>query len=203
MPDHYETLGVRKDASADDIKQAKRRKSRAAHPDRKGGDHTAMVAINRAYETLSDPARRAHYDRTGQDQPPPPLDAKARTIIMQTFLVVMEQASDQHEIIESVRHHIRKNQDEAQTKAAQLRDKAAMYERRRKRLKYSGKDRNFLLDTLEQQIAAMKQSAATMETESKAVGDRALEILKDLSYDPEEIRVMAGGKYYVFNINVG
>src|SRR5690348_5727441 len=123
MADHYETLGVSKDASAEELKQAKRRKSAEAHPDRRGGDHRAMVAVNRAYDTLSDPAKRAHYDRTGQDQPPPPLDVKARGVTMQLLLSAMDQASDQHEILELVRQLIRQNQAETIQQAAALRQK--------------------------------------------------------------------------------
>lgn len=41
--DHYETLGVPKDANAGDIKRAYRRKASEAHPDRHGGDGGKMA----------------------------------------------------------------------------------------------------------------------------------------------------------------
>lgn len=188
MSSHYETLGVAKNADAADIKRAYRRKSRKVHPDR-GGDHNAMIAVNRAYKTLSDPEKRAYYDSTGQDQPSEtPLDVKVRAILMQLFLSALDQASDQHDVIELMRDQIRKNQADAINKVAELRTKAAVLEQRRKRLRYKGTDRNFLLDVLEQQIGAMKEGAARMETESKAIGDRALELLKDFSYHPEFVQ---------------
>lgn len=63
---HYETLGVARDATPEQIKAAYRKASKKAHPD-KGGSDEAMAAVNQAHDVLSDPERRKHYDRTGQD----------------------------------------------------------------------------------------------------------------------------------------
>lgn len=65
MSGHYETLGVARDASPEDIKAAYRRASSAAHPDREGGSTEKQQAVNMAYEVLSDPKRRASYDQGG------------------------------------------------------------------------------------------------------------------------------------------
>lgn len=59
---HYETLGVDREADDDTIKAAYRRKAMAAHPDREGGDAGVMAAIQEAYDCLSDATRRAAYD---------------------------------------------------------------------------------------------------------------------------------------------
>lgn len=63
MTDHYRTLQVRRDASAEVISAAYRRLMRDAHPDR-GGDAERAKRLNAAYEVLSDPSARAAYDRT-------------------------------------------------------------------------------------------------------------------------------------------
>jgi DnaJ family protein A protein 2 len=67
---YYELLGVDKNASADDIKKAYRtiavRGGEKAHPD-KGGDPEIFKEVARAYEVLSDPEKRAKYDRGGED----------------------------------------------------------------------------------------------------------------------------------------
>lgn len=59
--DHYETLGVSKDANQQDIKKAYRKLASKHHPD-KGGDQEQFKRIQGAYETLSDPNKRAQYD---------------------------------------------------------------------------------------------------------------------------------------------
>ena len=61
MSDYYSVLGVGKDASSDDIKNAYRKLAREHHPD-KGGDKERFQEIQKAYETLSDPQRRSEYD---------------------------------------------------------------------------------------------------------------------------------------------
>jgi curved DNA-binding protein len=63
--DYYETLGVAKSASADEIKRAYRKMALKHHPDR-GGDHDEFTKINEAYQVLSDPQKRAQYDQFGQ-----------------------------------------------------------------------------------------------------------------------------------------
>ena len=68
MADYYHTLWVERTASQEEIKQAFRRLAREHHPDVRKDDPTAndrFKEINEAYQALSDPQRRAHYDRYG------------------------------------------------------------------------------------------------------------------------------------------
>lgn len=66
MADLYELLEVARDASPEEVKRAYRRKARVLHPDA-GGDAEAFKEVTRAYEILSDPQKRARYDRFGDD----------------------------------------------------------------------------------------------------------------------------------------
>jgi curved DNA-binding protein len=67
--DYYQTLGVERTASADEIKKAFRKLARLHHPDvakdKKAGE-IKFKEINEAYEVLSDPANRKKYDELGQ-----------------------------------------------------------------------------------------------------------------------------------------
>ncbi|MFC1967094.1 DnaJ C-terminal domain-containing protein [Chloroflexota bacterium] len=66
--DYYSTLGVKRDASEKDIKQAYRRLARKYHPDVNPNDKSAeetFKKVNEAYEVLSDKGKRQKYDKYG------------------------------------------------------------------------------------------------------------------------------------------
>src|ERR671938_1642864 len=64
----YDSLGVQKNASQDEIKKAYRKLVRQYHPDRNPGDAAAEARfkeVQAAYDVLSDPEKRKQYDRFG------------------------------------------------------------------------------------------------------------------------------------------
>ena len=82
--DYYATLGVARDASADDIKKAFRKLARKYHPDvsKEADAEHRMKEVNEAYAVLSDAEKRAAYDQLGRShqggedfQPPPDWDS--------------------------------------------------------------------------------------------------------------------------------
>ncbi|MCB2406876.1 J domain-containing protein [Hymenobacter lucidus] len=84
MPNHYRTLGVSEQATADDIRRAYRKLVLLTHPDRTTDPaaHQQFLLINEAYDVLISPARRRGYDallaasrtppRPAPPAPPPP-----------------------------------------------------------------------------------------------------------------------------------
>lgn len=69
--DHYEVLGVPRDATSDDIRKAYRKLARQLHPDvnQEEGAEERFKLVTHAYEVLSDPEERARYDRGGDQFP--------------------------------------------------------------------------------------------------------------------------------------
>lgn len=68
--DYYKILGVDRKASEEDIRKAYRNLAKQYHPDynpENKGAEERFKEINEAYEVLSDPKKRAHYDRLGSD----------------------------------------------------------------------------------------------------------------------------------------
>jgi len=63
--DYYQTLGVSRDASEEEIKKAYRKLAHKHHPD-KGGDEKKFKELNEAYQVLSDKEKKAQYDKFGR-----------------------------------------------------------------------------------------------------------------------------------------
>lgn len=96
MSDFYSILGVPKNATAEDIKKAYRKKAMEFHPDKNPGNVEAekkFKEVNEANDVLSDPVKRSHYDRTGdptgrrrqQPPPPPPRDEFFQDVFKDVF----------------------------------------------------------------------------------------------------------------------
>ena len=65
IPTHYDTLGVSRTATADEIQSAYRAAAKRQHPDLSGSETgAAMAQINQAYAVLGDPQSRQQYDAT-------------------------------------------------------------------------------------------------------------------------------------------
>ena len=70
--DYYESLGVSRESSPDELKKAFRQLALQYHPDRNPGDKSSeerFKEINEAYSVLSDPEKRQQYDRFGHAGP--------------------------------------------------------------------------------------------------------------------------------------
>lgn len=82
--DPYEILGITREAGAAQVRAAYRKRARETHPDSQEGSEEAFNRVRDAHDLLMDPARRAHYDATGEVRPSGPNNM--RSTAMQAIL---------------------------------------------------------------------------------------------------------------------
>lgn len=91
--DPYATLGVKKDASKDEIKRAHHKRVSKSHPD-KGGNKEEFLAVQRSYEILSNDEQRKRYDETGDTSEPVSLRERCLTELARLAIHVVNEAAD-------------------------------------------------------------------------------------------------------------
>lgn len=120
MSSLYEILGVEPQATIEELKRAFRRKAKVAHPDRHGGDDSAMAAINRAYDVLSDPERRQAYDERGEEAFASPLEELVRGALMEAFADALN-ADVEGDVVGHARSFLMRRMNAQEQKIAELR----------------------------------------------------------------------------------
>jgi len=195
---HYATLGVNKDADPATIKRAYRRKAKGAHPDRTGS-HQAMVAVNRAYETLSDPEKRQRYAQTGEDGPQgPSIDQMAMQYICSLFSQMIDHAPDELDHVAKTVDSLVAKINETQQIMGEFEKQRSVIKKRIKLLKFKGKGRNPIRDFLEQRLTQIPEQIRAGEQQIKAL-ERALEILKDYGWTRARTQTFTiGGSMFIF-----
>lgn len=187
MADLYQTLGVPRDATADDIKKAYRMMAKKHHPDR-GGDGAAFNAITKAYDVLSDEVRRAKYDQTGDASVDPDnVDAVAKNLIIGILIIVMNEIEQQgrnpeaSDLVSEIRVRLMKPIGEADQNDKATDKAIVKLKRIITRIKHKKGDPLFEL-LINGQIAAAQQAKAQRRNALKP-NHRALEMLADFTFD--------------------
>lgn len=186
----YETLGVAREADMATIKKAYRRAAKGAHPDRNGGDTRAMVAVNVAYDILSDPARRERYDLGGEDIPPtPPLELRARMQLAQVFMELAQQPQ-RINIPKAAHRRLQENRRKLNGELSELTQLQGRLKSRLTDVTCTAQV-NVFADQLTAALG-MLQSQYTTRTEQIEAIDRAVELLKDYSSSVSEPSASVG-----------
>lgn len=178
MTDHYDTLGVTRDASPDEIKKAFRKLARKHHPDMNSESDVSMSDINVAYEVLSDPQRRANYDATGDDSVTQ-LQAFAKGMVIAKIGQWMENEQLEHmDAMAYVREALKKDLAIVRTNQANGERIKARLQRLRKRFKYHGKGDDVLDGLIATQLKNVEDQLAKIALDFEKI-ELAFEISKE------------------------
>jgi DnaJ-class molecular chaperone len=200
MADHYKTLGVRRRADQQEIKDQYRFLSKKYHPDKKDGNADRFKELANAYEVLSDPVRRAFYDRTGSDVTEKEYDRKAGGLLQQIFQLIVSQNGLAKIITMDMISLIKENLDtgtiELEKNIDTARKSRAAIGKILKRVKHENK-MNPISVMLKHEI--QKHTETIMQSKhEQMVGERAIEMLTKYGFDfdkqMDKVRVSFGMK---------
>lgn len=177
----YETLGVKPDATPDQLKAARRKHARALHPDRDNGDAKKMADVNAAYEVLSDPERRAQYDASGRTCVP---EKAVPNHIRLLRRAIDEQLLVKGNIVTNVRDHIREAISQGEEIVAKALEAQGMLRERLASLK-APKGDSLLHEMIEGKINEIENDIAK-DRETLADFAKALDLIEKFSSSEQE-----------------
>ena len=187
MTDHYSNLGVGKDASADDIKRAFRKKASENHPDKAGGDKEQFQVVAAAYAVLGDAERRKRYDDTGESDEPPSVAQRAETMLRMVFNELLQQDGD---CVAGVRSHMALVAAKFKSDRAECAARSRRLEKKRTRIKVKGGARNLAHEIIDQALGELKDKMRQAD-EMLDVHRAAMEILAVYEDEPEPVEKTA------------
>jgi curved DNA-binding protein CbpA len=183
--DPYAALDVPRNADAPVIRRAYRKAAKKAHPDA-GGTAARFAAISRALSVLTDPARRAHYDRTGEAEDKP-VDNRAASIAMMlsAALGAVLQGYDQrgrpyetNNIAEDIAAHLISKRRETADLATKMDSHIVNLRKLTPRFKAKNKsERNFMAEIVNGQVMALEQQRCGAKQQIELI-DEAVAIVR-------------------------
>ena len=180
----YTVLGVKADASSNDMKAAYRRRAKDTHPD-VGGSTQEFNDVKLAHSVLSDPDRRERYDRTGEIEEPEPnnIEQGALERIGVMLQVVLEATPDPNDrdLVALMKAHLIAEIKTANDRLKVTQRSIQRAEKMRGRFRRKSPGDNPIHGILEWQINALKKALGSGEAAIKQ-REWAIELLNDYNF---------------------
>lgn len=182
--DLYADLGVRRDADAATIRRAYRRAAKHAHPDMPGGSGKRFALIKVAHDTLTDDARRRHYDETGEveEKPPDNAHAEAMQCVGTALEAVLAECEASHkdpmtvDLADKMRGWIRVHLAESRRQVGQNQDIIGKNEKLGQRFKG-----DLMQQIISGRVMMLRERIARIEKNERS-GKAALELLAEVAF---------------------
>lgn len=198
--DPYETLGVARDATADQVRAAHRRAAKLHHPDR-GGDAEVFNRIQRAFDILRDPDKRRIFDETGayDEQAIITFETRVRTAARSALMTVVlgTQDLERIDVISAALQHIQTQIDGLEIQRQQCDRHQTRLTIARARFRNLSEEHDVVSDIFEFQQADVRNTLPRIEEELK-VQHAAADLLKRYAYsfelDGQPVSISRDGK---------
>jgi DnaJ-class molecular chaperone len=185
MKTPYDTLGVGRDATPEDIQKAYRKSAMKHHPDR-GGLEEDFISVQKSFELLIDPRRREHYDKTGQDEAMAQENEHIGAIANLLFQIMDSDAMDSGvDVVETMRkvvkNKINANINEIRKAEAQIK----RYKLELKRFKKKKGGKNLIAELITGKIQNTEMQIKGIQR-AQLVHDQVLSVLSDYNYEVDQ-----------------
>lgn len=187
MKDLYETLGVPRDATQEEIRQAYKRKAQRLHPDRNPSEQAEeeFRRVQHAYDVLGDPERRKRYDATGTTSTKNDIEDAAQAKLAEIFALAIRTATDDRDLIEEVRRSVVHTKTTMDRDVSKLRSEIKKLEKTRARVKRKDDGFNLFDHVAAEQIKRHNQKINEIVTNYE-VADKILKMLDDYECDVQK-----------------
>lgn len=210
----YKILGVKEDATMDEIKKAHRKKAKETHPDR-GGNPKDFHLVSVAGRVLRSEKDRAKYDATGSYEETKTEDpfTKAEKILVEYFFKILSTLTpekiEHEDLFNTILNFIKKDQEQFKQQRRATEVNIEMQQKVLKKISRKGeKTKGLIFDAINNNIDTLKRSIENLTTEIKDL-ELALTLLADYSYnytikkeDPEELFRIGSGDRGHFRFKV-
>lgn len=158
MKSLYGGLGVEPEATGEQIKAAHRKAAKKYHPDKAGGCREKFQRVQHAYDVLSDPDKRRHYDETGDDGSKRTGEPTPEQLIAMAWTHVLEQIDPRRNLLDALRDALLEGR--RQTEAALIKSQAKLKRLTMASERLQAGEGSVLRSVLDLRIAEMKATVA-------------------------------------------
>lgn len=192
----YDTLGLDKDCTSEQIKKAYKMAAKKHHPDKEGGDNKKFALVKTSYDTLKDKKKRDDYDKYGVIDENQSVGSKEETVanrLRQIFVAVLSRIPlddlPYTDIIKEMKIEVIKKTAQLESQLQQARTgkdaTQKILKKLEKKLKRKGGKPNFLLDLLRHSLTESNQQVYQIGKEQD-IQQEMLNMVAEFSYDFEE-----------------
>lgn len=188
----YDDLGVNRDATAEEIRGAYRKRVMTSHPDR-GGDREEFERVQNAYDVLSDPDRRARYDETGDEGGGGPDNrfSEISAVIVTAFDHVVMQAGvrfREADLIRQTCEALRQHKQGLEASIAQSNADRTKLKDMANRLSFDGDGPDILGNVMRQRIRNHENAIQAAQHKAQVI-DQAIEYLNGYGFKANRARL--------------
>ncbi len=186
MTNPYDTLGVDKDATPDEIKKAYRDKSKQHHPDKEGGDEDKFKEVSAAMAIIGHPEKRKRYDETGETKVDS-FETKFQQFIaggLASMERIDEDKIEHFDLMGMFKSAVRESKKGLISSRKNIESQIKKYSKAVKRIKRKdgNLDRNIIYHLMNSKVIALEKSLIKCNTEIEFV-DKVAAVLNDYEFE--------------------